>query len=304
MSNYSDSAFREDNQNNSWYKILRLIPQKAKVLDVGCSSGNFGAELIERKDCIVDGLDIDEKDVTEAAKKLRNVRLLDIERDSVDDITERYDVIYFGDVIEHLVNPSKSLQKIKQLLKPDGRVVFSIPNMAHVTVRLQLLKGEFEHTETGLIDKTHLHFYNLTEVQNVFKEAGFAIRKIDFVEKDYPDELIEAYLEKLGLKANKDFYDMMRQVDAAAFQFVGEAVVAKPGMQSVKRRQFGPIDFFESFYHNNIDALRERIVELEKERDNLVAQKIRLESRLEYQDNHPLRSAAGAVKRKLKNRDT
>lgn len=297
MSNYSDSAFSDENQNSSWYKVLQLVPDKAEVLDVGCSSGNFGVELIRHKGCVVDGIEIDKGDAAKAAKKLRKVVVLDIERDNIEDIKALYDVIYFGDVIEHLVNPTKALAKIKKLLKPQGKIVFSIPNMAHATVRLQLLKGEFEYTETGLIDKTHLHFYNLKEVQNVFKEAGFKIRKLDFVEKDYPNELIKDYLKGLGLTPTKQFYELMHQADAAAFQFVGEAVVLKEGEKPMKRKQFGPIDFFETFYENSVGAMRQHIKNLESEVQRLEGEKAALNERLKYYTEHPVRSAVHTIRK-------
>lgn len=300
MSNYSDSSFDESNSNSSWHKVLQLIPEGSVVLDVGCSSGNFGAELAKRKSCKVNGIEIDPGDAKKAVKKLGKVWVLDIERDSLDEVTGKYDVIYFGDVIEHLVSPVNALHKIKPLLNPGGRVVFSIPNMAHTAIRLQMLKGDFEYTETGLLDKTHLHFYNLGEIEKVFEEAGYKILKLDFVEKDFPDDLIKDYLAKLGLKANKKFLELMHQVDAAAFQFVGEAVVKSPGLKPVRRRQFGPIDFFDSFHKDVVNSLSSRIKELELKVASLETKNNLLENRWEELTSNPLKFAVKAGKRRFR----
>src|SRR6185437_1634404 len=190
MSNYTNSFFSEENHNTSWYKVFHLIKDKSSVLDVGCSSGNFGHELIKRKGCVVDGIELDTGDAKIAAKKLRNVWVLNIEFDDISKIKKRaYDYVYFGDVIEHLVQPIETLKRVKSLLKPDGAVLFSIPNMGHIAVRLDLLEGNFPITETGLLDKTHLHFYTQEEVERVFGEAGYAIKNLDFVKKDYPKAL-------------------------------------------------------------------------------------------------------------------
>ena len=135
MSNYSDSSFSEKSVNTSWYKIYKIIPDKSKILDIGCSSGNFGKELIDRKNCIVDGIELDYNDYISAKKNLRKVVNLNIETDEIKGVDNDYDFIYFGDVIEHLVNPSAALAKVKKYLNRTGRILFSIPNMANIAIR-------------------------------------------------------------------------------------------------------------------------------------------------------------------------
>lgn len=264
MSNYSDSHFDESNKNTSWYKVYHSIPSNSKVLDVGCSSGNFGEVLINKKSCTVDGIELDKKDAKEASKKLRKVYVRNIETDSLKDIKKDYDIIYFGDVIEHLIDPVSALKKIQEHLKPNGRIVFSIPNMAHISVRLYLLRGDFEYTETGLLDKTHLHYYNLDEVQRVFAEANMELDKIDFVEKDYPRAVIKDYLAKMGLTASEKFYKRAQDPDAAAFQFVGSAKKASKKLKPRKLADFGPIDMFDTYHTNVVNGYEQRIKDLEK----------------------------------------
>src|ERR1017187_9722459 len=104
MSNYSDSQFVE-HPNTPWYKVLKMIPTRSRVLDVGCSSGNFGKILIKEKQCVVDGIELDPGDAEAARGVLNNVHVLNIETDDISMLEEKaYDIIYFGDVIEHLVN--------------------------------------------------------------------------------------------------------------------------------------------------------------------------------------------------------
>jgi 2-polyprenyl-3-methyl-5-hydroxy-6-metoxy-1,4-benzoquinol methylase len=264
MSNYSNSEYSEEGANTSWQKALNLVPKGSKVLDVGCSSGNFGKVLIEKKNCTVDGLELDAADAKLASKWLRNVYNLNIETDDLGELKDKYDIIYFGDVIEHLYYPSSTLKRVQKLLKPGGSILFSIPNMAHATIRLLLLTGDFEYTETGLLDKTHLHFYNLKEVERVFNEADMEISKLDYVEKDYPDQLIKDYLSKLGLSVNQNssFLSNMRKVDAAAFQFIGLAKPASKKIPKKKLKQFGPVDMFESYHTNIVNDLQRQVNEL------------------------------------------
>ena len=141
-----------------------------------------------------------------------------------------------ADVIEHLVDPAFVLKKLRKMLTKNGRIVFSIPNMAHISIRLSLLEGKFEHTETGLIDKTHLHFYTKSEIERLFYEAGYEINNFKYTYASYPENLIKNRLEKNGLKfIGKNKSQLFESVESQAFQFVGSA---KP---SQKKKQHIPI---------------------------------------------------------------
>jgi 2-polyprenyl-3-methyl-5-hydroxy-6-metoxy-1,4-benzoquinol methylase len=288
MSNYSESYFDESAQNTSWYKVFHLIKKETNVLDVGSSSGNFGKVLTDKKGCTVDGIELDKADAKEASKKLNNVWVLNIESDDLSGIPHNfYDYIYFGDVIEHLVTPIQTLERIKPLFKKSGSLIFSIPNMGHVGVRLALLKGQFEYTETGLTDKTHLHFYTKDEVERVLQEAGYSLEELDFIQKDYPKELLKNKLDEIGLSANKKFYDLINKPDASAFQFVGLARPSKATKRKLKK--FGPIDLFEKFHEDT--------------KTNYEIEINNLKSELEMykkQAKQPIRTTVGKIKRRLK----
>ncbi|MBI4091684.1 MAG: methyltransferase domain-containing protein [Candidatus Levybacteria bacterium] len=309
MSNYSQSSFddSDSNANSSWYKVFHLISPKSAVLDVGCSSGNFGTELTARRDCIVDGIEVEPGDAKLAEKNLRNVYVLDVEKDDIGLIKEKYDVIYFGDIIEHLVNPIGTLKRIRPLLKSNGTILFSIPNMAHISVRLALLRGDFEYTQTGLLDKTHIHFYNQREVERVFNEAGYEITNLDFVKKDYPKELLREELNKIGLSPAEKFYNLAAKPDASAFQFVGSA---KPDMvKHHKLAEFGPIDMFNNYYENTkldyekqIKKLKGDLKSTKKDLEIIQHSAKNAQEELKHKAEHPYRSAAGHLKRKVKSK--
>lgn len=226
MSNYA-GKFDLNSINNPWNKAFDLIKSNAVVLDVGCSSGNFGEALIEHKSCIVDGVEPDEGDANLAKHKLRTVYHGFVEDAFSDILKERkYDYIVFLDVIEHLFDPVNTLNNLQSCLNPGGGIIFSIPNMGHISVRLELLKGDFQYGNTGLLDNTHLHFYTKREIERVFKKAGYKIDKLDFTEAFYPKELIEKEIKKIGiLKTSPIFTSMLTQSDAYIFQYVGLAII-------------------------------------------------------------------------------
>jgi len=304
MSNYSDSAFSSD-PNSSWNKIFSFVKPESKVLDIGCSSGNFGKRLIDEKRCVVDGLEIDPNDFKEASTRLRNVYQLNIETDDLSSITDTYDYIYFGDVIEHLVDPVKALKRLLPLFsdKNKAKLLFSLPNMSHVSVRLMLLNGNFEYGKTGLLDNTHLHFYTLNELSRVFKKAGMEITTFDPVIKDYPKKLLDDELKVVGLKNTDEFTNFINSTNASIYQLVGIATYSdKP--KSVKMEVSSPRDKFskllaqtEKYYNERLAGSDAHIRKLEDEIRRIGAEKDQLELRIN-------RSITEQIKDKIRKRDT
>jgi SAM-dependent methyltransferase len=87
-----------------------------------------------------------------------------------------FDVIVAGDVLEHLPRPGDLLSALKPLLKSDGTLLVSLPNVANVTVRAALLAGRFPYADRGILDRTHLRFYTRAGARALLDQAGFRIR--------------------------------------------------------------------------------------------------------------------------------
>lgn len=239
MSHYKVS-FSPGAENLCWNKAADLIKDTSSVLDVGCSTGDFGRALSIYKKCVVDGVEPDSGDSKLAQKVLHQVFNGTVEEAFSGKLKEiKYDHIVFLDVIEHLVDPVSVLSGLKPHLAPGGSIIFSIPNMAHLSTRLMLLDGTFDYGNTGLLDKTHLHFYTQQEVQRVFSEAGYEVEVWDYTEATYPKELITKELARYGLTANKKALAMFQDKNASIFQFVGRAVIKKP-KSAIERVEYSP----------------------------------------------------------------
>ena len=81
----------------------------------------------------------------------------------------------FGDVLEHLRNPSKVIHNCRHILKKKGKIISSIPNLMHFTVLHELINGNFHYTDTGLLDKTHIHFFTYNEIVKMYEENDFNV---------------------------------------------------------------------------------------------------------------------------------
>jgi hypothetical protein len=81
----------------------------------------------------------------------------------------------FSDVLEHLVSPNDMLKLAIGGLKPGGILLVSVPNVAHWSLRLNLLFGRFNYTETGLCDATHLRWFTQRGIEDLVKNQGLDI---------------------------------------------------------------------------------------------------------------------------------
>ena len=88
----------------------------------------------------------------------------------------KFDKVLLQDVLEHLRYPESVLKDCTRVLKPNGQVVVSVPNIANITVRLSLLFGKFEYTDRGILDKTHLRFFTQKTARRMLEECGYEIQ--------------------------------------------------------------------------------------------------------------------------------
>ncbi|HYW18970.1 MAG TPA: methyltransferase domain-containing protein [Nodularia sp. (in: cyanobacteria)] len=166
--------------NSSLKKMLDFIGSGKKVIDFGCATG-YLANLLQQKDCIITGIDINPDAAKVAEKYCQSVIVADIDFVSIAEILhgEKFDVAIFGDVLEHLRNPWKVLEETKTILKEHGFVVASIPNIAHGAIRLALLEGKFEYRKLGILDDTHLRFFTRDTTEELFKKSGYLIDEVE-----------------------------------------------------------------------------------------------------------------------------
>lgn len=199
INKYYDNSFHVDlNDNNESHAIIvNNIKDKSVVLDVGCAQGLIGEALKKYKNCEVDGIELDSKAIEYAKKannynKLYSFDITDVsnkEYKSFFKKNKKYDYILFPDVLEHLLYPIEVLFEFGKLLKDDGNMIISLPNIAHYDIIDGLLNEKFNYSQMGILDNTHLRFFTkysfleYLDEKNKLKENSFAfeLEKIDHV---------------------------------------------------------------------------------------------------------------------------
>ncbi|MDP3938316.1 MAG: class I SAM-dependent methyltransferase [Deltaproteobacteria bacterium] len=155
---------------------LGWIPRDARVLDVGCASGYFARRLIDEKGCRVVGIEMDPGAAARARETCERVHVGSLEdRAFLDGVDETADVVFFGDVLEHLADARPVLERARGWLAPGGAAICSIPNVAYWKIRLELFRGRFEYQDVGILDRTHLRFFTRASFERVLGESGYRV---------------------------------------------------------------------------------------------------------------------------------
>lgn len=170
--------FQPNERNNPRTIIAAWVPNGSNVLEVGPGDGVVGAWLMANKGCRVVGVEYVPEAAAAAANRFTHMITGSIEDPQVQGQAAAfapYDVIIFADVLEHLVDPWAVLREMRPLLSPTGRVLLSVPNIAHWTARANLLLGRFDYTEGYLMDRTHLRWFTWKSVRELAANSGYRI---------------------------------------------------------------------------------------------------------------------------------
>ncbi len=201
MSVYDEAVKKLGHLGESHLKMLQLVPRGAKVLEVGPSSGYFTAALrSERAPKLVDGVEFDKKDAEAAQEHLDKLIIGSIEDEAILNklADNHYDSIILGDVIEHLHHPEATLRALRAKLSEGGLLIISTPNIAHISIRASLVRGKFDYTDTGILDKTHTRIYTKRALTDILERTGYKVATFDMTYFVYRGELRARSLKFVG----------------------------------------------------------------------------------------------------------
>ncbi len=153
-------------------------------------------------------------------RQLRLATADDIE-DAPPSFLDDVDCLILGDVLEHLRDPWHILRFLAKSMKPGAQVLASIPNVQHYSLILSLLHGQWTYQDAGLLDRTHLRFFSLQSIKEMFADAGLQIFEIRGrqIETNYESEWRNVL--RL-LSENTDFPDLARR--SQTYQYLVRAI--------------------------------------------------------------------------------
>ena len=170
---------------NPLNRIAKIIPEKAKVLDIGAGNGLLANVLLHsHAEVVVDGIEPSAHAAKLASQYYRNF-YTGYAQDFFPEIQrENYDYIILADVIEHMPDPLIFLQLLYKHTGASTKIVISTPNVAFGAVRVALMNGEFRYVDSGLLERTHLRFFTRETLLEMCKKSGFHTEKFYFLYRD------------------------------------------------------------------------------------------------------------------------
>ncbi len=174
-----DKIFRQHGFSPTQLEIIKLVGKNKIILEVGPSTGYMTRAFL-KNDCTIDVVELNKESLTKLPRSVRKVINHSIEDSSTESfLSKDYDFIVMSDVLEHLINPSAVLKMLRRLATDKTKLLVSLPNIASWPMRKQLFfKGNFEYQDSGLLDRTHLHFYSVDTLPQLLLENGWKVEKI------------------------------------------------------------------------------------------------------------------------------
>jgi 2-polyprenyl-3-methyl-5-hydroxy-6-metoxy-1,4-benzoquinol methylase len=162
--------------------IDMIVDEPRLVLDVGCYCGATGAVVKERwPTATVIGIEPLAEAAEHAAQRLDRVITSTFEAVTFEDFgisRHTFDLVIFADVLEHMYNPWVALETARNLLTENGVVLASIPNIRNLGLLQDLVDGRWQYEGAGLLDVTHIRFFTLASMREMFAQTGFKVMEI------------------------------------------------------------------------------------------------------------------------------
>ena len=152
--------------------IAKLIPPKAEILDLGCGSAFFSVALAER------GYQVTAVDsssgMIQMARKRKKInrigsmlKIIKIKAQKIAGLSQKFDLILILDVLEHIKDDRQILKIIRELLRPQGKIILSLPAHPYLFGKRDKKVG-------------HYRRYSKKMIKKLLLGAGYSIKKLRY----------------------------------------------------------------------------------------------------------------------------
>ncbi|MDY6982413.1 MAG: bifunctional glycosyltransferase/class I SAM-dependent methyltransferase, partial [Pseudomonadota bacterium] len=158
--------------------ICELIGNDKRVLEIGCGPGTMTKLLKNRMASRVTGMEVDEQAIELAREWCEDIHRVDLNAADWPEVVGSapvFDTVLAADVLEHLYDPWAVLKQMATLMAPDGNIVVSLPHAGHAAIAACLVNSDVRYSHSGLLDRTHIRFFGLTNIEELFTQAGLKI---------------------------------------------------------------------------------------------------------------------------------
>lgn len=157
--------------------VLDQVPSGTRrLLDLGCGAGGFGAAVKQIGAIEVVGVTHSKAEAQQASQHIDRTIVADLNHFEPGTLG-RFDCVVCSHVLEHLCAPQLLLRRLHACLESDATVLIALPNVLYWRQRLEFMRGRFVYTEGGLMDHTHLRFFDWAGSAKLVHDGGFAVIK-------------------------------------------------------------------------------------------------------------------------------
>jgi len=217
--------------------VMQLVGTGKRVLEIGCGPGSITRMLARQGNCKVIGFELDVSAIELARPFCEMIVQGDLNNKDWPALLADlplFDAVVAADVLEHLYDPWATLKRMARFVKPGGSLVISLPHAGHAAVATCLMNGDFDYRDWGLLDRTHIRFFGLKNIDDLFSQAGLKIIDVRFVIKpveqtefaDSWNKLAESVQTALKSSKHADIYQVV--VKAVPLDQPGQAMILQP----------------------------------------------------------------------------
>ncbi|RZS99326.1 class I SAM-dependent methyltransferase [Aquimarina brevivitae] len=159
-------SVKKINLKNKIKLIDKTHPQKGTLLDVGAGTGDF---LVTAKN---DGWNIQGTEPNAKARQLAATKNISLQSDLASFTSNSFDVITLWHVLEHVSALQEYIERLNDLLKPNGTLIIAVPNFKSYDAKY------YKEYWAAYDVPRHLWHFSKTAIRDIFKEKGFELIKV------------------------------------------------------------------------------------------------------------------------------
>ena len=154
--------------------VMRIPRTTTRLLDIGCGTGSLGRQIKQDIHCEVVGITSSAVEAELAAQNINRVVLEDLNTYDFNGLGS-FDCIICSHILEHLYQPQMLLERLRDHLLSGGILIVALPNVLFWKQRLQFVMGRFRYAEGGLMDNSHIRFFDWVTAQELLRQSGYRI---------------------------------------------------------------------------------------------------------------------------------